>query len=101
MVGAGWRWTARTTPRHGHSWSPATTRWLPRSTATDTGDYPVRQHGPRRLWDEIVAAHHWWEQHDSPQYTEFGLTVTAHGQHPWLSDPTHHIHRSVPTRASS
>jgi protein-L-isoaspartate(D-aspartate) O-methyltransferase len=61
-------------------------------TATDTDDYPVRQHGPRRLWDEIVAAHHWWKQHDSPQFTEFGLTVSPQGQHAWLGDPTHPIH---------
>jgi len=61
-------------------------------TPTTTDHYPVRQHGPRQLWDEIVAAHTWWERHDSPQFTEFGLTVSPQGQHPWLNDPTHHIH---------
>jgi protein-L-isoaspartate O-methyltransferase len=62
--------------------------------AMATGDYPVRQHGPRQLWDEIVAAHAWWVQHGSPRYTQFGLTVSPQGQHAWLGDPS----SPVPTR---
>ncbi len=53
--------------------------------------YPVRQHGRRRLWDEIETAHTWWEQHARPTYTEFGLTVGPAGQYAWLGDPSHRL----------
>ncbi|MEU4116846.1 methyltransferase domain-containing protein [Kitasatospora sp. NPDC028055] len=50
--------------------------------------FTVWQHGPRRLWDEIEAAHHWWEQHDRPTPDRFGLTVTENSQWAWLDRPT-------------
>ncbi|MEU8974434.1 methyltransferase domain-containing protein [Streptomyces monashensis] len=47
----------------------------------------VWQSGPRRLWDEVSDAYHWWRGQGSPDVTRFGLTITPHGQHAWLDDP--------------
>ncbi|MEO3750347.1 methyltransferase domain-containing protein [Streptomyces sp. B6B3] len=47
----------------------------------------VRQAGPRRLWDELVAAYAWWTAHGEPTIDRFGLTVTPDGTTPWLDDP--------------
>ncbi|MFJ3144775.1 hypothetical protein ACIPJM_20265 [Streptomyces halstedii] len=47
----------------------------------------VWQHGPRRLWDEVRAAHTWWCAHGRPQWPRFGLTVGAAGQYAWLDEP--------------
>ncbi len=58
--------------------NPATSR---------SGRFPVRQHGPRALWDEVEAAHARWIEHHRPCYTQFGLTVTATGQYVWLDHP--------------
>ncbi|MFG2905935.1 methyltransferase domain-containing protein [Kitasatospora sp. NPDC048286] len=57
--------------------------------AVDTdGDHPiVWQYGPRRLWDEVEAAHRWWEEHGCPGPERFGLTVTAEAQWAWLDRP--------------
>ncbi|MFE9396818.1 methyltransferase domain-containing protein [Streptomyces flavidovirens] len=48
----------------------------------------VWQSGPRRLWDEVEAAYHWWVGHGEPDHTRFGLTVTREGQRAWLDDPS-------------
>ncbi|QHY96905.1 protein-L-isoaspartate O-methyltransferase [Streptomyces sp. S4.7] len=54
----------------------------------------VCQWGTRRLWDEITAAHGWWESHGRPPLTRFGLTVTPHGgQTPWLDTPSNLVAR--------
>jgi len=42
--------------------------------------YTVRQFGPRRLWDEVEAAHQWWVDQGSPTATHWLFTVTPHGQ---------------------
>ncbi|MFF2146006.1 methyltransferase domain-containing protein [Kitasatospora sp. NPDC058190] len=49
--------------------------------------FTVWQHGPRRLWDEVEAAHRWWEEHDRPAPERFGLTVTENRQWAWLDRP--------------
>lgn len=46
----------------------------------------VWQSGPRRLWDEAEAAFGWWLRCGRPDYTRFGLTVTAEGQKVWLDE---------------
>ncbi|MGH3929360.1 MAG: hypothetical protein ACRDTF_05220 [Pseudonocardiaceae bacterium] len=51
-------------------------------------EYPVRQHGPRRLWDEAEVAHAWWVAHGRPARTRFGLTVTPEHQRIWLDEPS-------------
>lgn len=56
--------------------------------ATATAEYLVRQHGPRRLWDEAEAAHTWWTAYGRPARTRYGLTVTPDHQHIWLDQPS-------------
>ncbi|HEX2299770.1 MAG TPA: methyltransferase domain-containing protein [Pseudonocardiaceae bacterium] len=51
-------------------------------------DGKVRQAGARKLWDEAVAAYHWWLRHDCPARVQFHLTLTPHRQWVWLDDPT-------------
>ncbi|MEH6375875.1 methyltransferase domain-containing protein [Streptomyces sp. KLMMK] len=55
----------------------------------------VLQQGPRSLWDEVVVARSWWEDHGRPQITRYGLTVTADGWHQvWLDTPQSPLPRS-------
>lgn len=42
--------------------------------------FPVRQYGPRRLWDEVDAAHQWWVDHGKPAADRWRFTVTAVNQ---------------------
>ncbi|MFD5751325.1 methyltransferase domain-containing protein [Streptomyces sp. NPDC127033] len=46
----------------------------------------VFQSGPRRLWDEVEDAYLWWQRQGKPEFTRFGLTLTAEGQQAWLDD---------------
>jgi hypothetical protein len=59
--------------------------------ATAEGHYPVRQHGPRKLWDEADNAHRWWVEHGKPTRIRYGLTITPTGQHLWLDEPTNTV----------
>ncbi|MFD9066935.1 methyltransferase, partial [Kitasatospora purpeofusca] len=59
-----------------------------RSWAAVDPEGRVRQYGPRRLWDEVEAAHGWWEDQGRPGPERFGWTVAAEGQWAWLDDPT-------------
>ncbi|MFG3285761.1 methyltransferase domain-containing protein [Streptomyces sp. NPDC048111] len=54
----------------------------------------VWQSGPRRLWDEVAAAHRWWEAHGRPGFDRFGLSVDRAGQRVWLDDPHHVLNRA-------
>ncbi|MFF2081370.1 hypothetical protein ACFVXG_42195 [Kitasatospora sp. NPDC058162] len=54
-----------------------------------TAQYTVWQHGPRRVWDEVEAAHRWWLDNDRPGPERLGLTVTPEGQWAWLDRPEH------------
>ncbi|MET7764549.1 hypothetical protein ABZS71_21930 [Streptomyces sp. NPDC005393] len=51
----------------------------------------MRQHGPRRLWGELEAAHTWWADAGRPARTRFGLTVTRAGQRVWLDEPSNTV----------
>ncbi|MGW9213294.1 hypothetical protein ACWGR4_40880 [Embleya sp. NPDC055664] len=60
------------------------------SNATDL-DLPG---GPRRLWDEVETAWHWWDGQQRPTVHGFGLTATiadtaAAEQPAWYSDRDH------------
>ncbi|HJT03899.1 MAG TPA: methyltransferase domain-containing protein [Pseudonocardiaceae bacterium] len=44
------------------------------------GEFPVRQHGPRRLWTEVDAAHRWWVDHGKPAADHWRFCVTADHQ---------------------
>ncbi|GGZ10299.1 methyltransferase [Streptomyces nitrosporeus] len=50
--------------------------------------FTVWQHGPRRLWNEVEAAHTWWIHAGRPGPERFGLT-TAPGtrERVWLDTP--------------
>ncbi|MFJ3500280.1 methyltransferase domain-containing protein [Streptomyces sp. NPDC090135] len=72
--------------------------WLATTDATSwaavdwdgrSGDrFTVWQYGPRRLWNEVEAAHAWWHNVGRPGPERFGLTVAADGTHrPWLDRP--------------
>jgi protein-L-isoaspartate(D-aspartate) O-methyltransferase len=58
---------------------------------TDTGRFPVRQHGPRRLWDETETAHTWWITHGRPIRTRYGFTITPDTQTVWLDKPSNTV----------
>lgn len=47
----------------------------------------VRQHGPRRLWDELETGYLWWLGNGEPDHTRFGLTAHPEGRRVWLDDP--------------
>lgn len=52
-------------------------------TTPDASDekYTIRQHGPRRLWDEVEAAYRGWRDAGSPAACRWLFTVTPDGQH--------------------
>ncbi|MGW7583207.1 methyltransferase domain-containing protein [Kitasatospora sp. NPDC054768] len=72
-------WVATT---DGDSW--AAVDW---DGAENTAHYTVWQHGPRRLWEEVEAAHRWWLDNDRPGPDRLGLTVTPEGHTAWLDHP--------------
>ncbi|MGB8993950.1 MAG: hypothetical protein WCC65_01385, partial [Pseudonocardiaceae bacterium] len=49
-------------------YQPGTSRW------------PVHQFGPRRLWDEVTAAYHHWEDLGRPLATQWRFTLTPDEQ---------------------
>ncbi|WP_371516773.1 methyltransferase domain-containing protein [Kitasatospora sp. NBC_01300] len=52
------------------------------------GEHAVSQSGPRSLWDEVTAAHAWWQRQGAPGLDRFGVTVTVAGEHRvWLDGP--------------
>ncbi|WP_236241958.1 methyltransferase domain-containing protein [Streptomyces sp. CC228A] len=58
----------------------------------DDERFTVWQYGPRRLWNEVEAAHAWWREAGSPGPGRFGLTVSPDGTHtPWLDRPDHEV----------
>ncbi|PKK11951.1 MAG: protein-L-isoaspartate(D-aspartate) O-methyltransferase [Thermomonospora sp. CIF 1] len=63
------------------SW--ATARFIP-----DADEHIVRQHGPRRLWEEAEEAYFRWQSWGRPGRDRYGITVTPEGQHLWLDDPS-------------
>ncbi|RKT05305.1 protein-L-isoaspartate(D-aspartate) O-methyltransferase [Streptomyces sp. 3211.6] len=48
----------------------------------------VTSWGPRDLWAEVTAAFSWYEHHDSPHITRFGVTSDSHHEYAWLDDPS-------------
>jgi protein-L-isoaspartate O-methyltransferase len=51
----------------------------------DQRPYPVEQAGPRRLFDEVEAAHQWWLEAGEPAVGDWLVTVTPSGQEITLS----------------
>ncbi|MFJ9693801.1 methyltransferase domain-containing protein [Kitasatospora sp. NPDC101183] len=81
-------WTAWD-PETGRLWAATTDTRSWAAIDRDHDRFTVHDHGLRHLWDEIEAAHDWWQDQGSPSPERFGLTVTETGQHPWLDHPTH------------
>ena len=46
----------------------------------DGAPYPVHQYGPRKLWDEVEAAHAWWVDQGRPNAHRWQFTVTPQDQ---------------------
>jgi hypothetical protein len=66
--------------------------WTTVEWTGDPDEYPVRQYGPRDLWNEISTAYRCWAACGQPSPDRYGLTVTRHGQHTiWLDDPHQHL----------
>jgi hypothetical protein len=61
--------------------------WASLTHRRGASSFPVRQHGPRTLWDEVEVAYQWWVGAGRPDVTRFGLTVDADGQRVWLDSP--------------
>jgi protein-L-isoaspartate O-methyltransferase len=72
---------------------PTTKSWATVDVRRGCTAYPVRQHGPRRLWDEIEQAHAWWVSRDRPTYTRLGVSVTHTEQWTWLDHPDQRVIR--------
>ncbi len=85
-----------------HSWDTATDQahtrlWLADDAAASwasvdydgrqTARFPVWQHGPRRLWGEVAAAHRQWVRAGEPRVAGHGLTVTAEGHRVQVQGP--------------
>lgn len=60
--------------------------------AEHAGCYPIRQYGPRALWDEAETAWRWWINAGRPHRTRLGVTVTPDRQWSWLDQPDNIIH---------
>ncbi|KEF20368.1 protein-L-isoaspartate(D-aspartate) O-methyltransferase [Streptomyces rimosus] len=88
----------------------AVTSWATVDYVPGCVEFEVYQGGPRRLWDEVVAAHRWWEGRGRPGIERFGLTVDGDGERVWLDSadrpvcgtgsvmpgPTCHLPRAEP-----
>ncbi|WP_017597024.1 methyltransferase domain-containing protein [Nocardiopsis lucentensis] len=66
---------------------PGSGSWASWRVQPGPHDYRVRQHGPRRLFDELAEAYSWWRKAGRPEHTRFGVTVTPEGQRVWLDAP--------------
>ncbi|MGH3897779.1 MAG: methyltransferase domain-containing protein [Pseudonocardiaceae bacterium] len=64
-----------------------TRSWARFDYQPQTRRWPVRQFGPRRLWDEITTAYHHWDQLGQPSATRWQFSLTPHGQHVTLNHP--------------
>ncbi|MGW7350755.1 methyltransferase domain-containing protein [Streptomyces sp. NPDC054784] len=67
------------------------TSWATVDFVPGAGEFEVYQSGPRALWNEVVAAHRWWEGQGRPGFDRFGLTVDGDGEHVWLDAPDHPV----------
>lgn len=76
---------------HDTAGSWATVEWT-----GDPEQYPVRQYGPRDLWNEITSFYRWWASAHYPPPERFGLTVTTKGESmAWLDRPDQPLNELV------
>lgn len=57
------------------------------STTPTADGYPVRQYGPRQLWDVVEQAARFWDDAGWPNYDQFGITATATSKYVWYEHP--------------
>jgi protein-L-isoaspartate(D-aspartate) O-methyltransferase len=72
----------KTSERPGIAWlhDPLSRSWAT-VARVDSGDHHiVRQHGPRRLWNEVETAVHWWQAHGEPPIETWKWTITPNQQ---------------------
>ncbi len=79
------RWGHRppTTARAAHQlWfaDNATGSWAVARYDCTGGPYQIRQHGPRRLWNEIETAYQWWSDQGKPPLNQWQLTISSDQQ---------------------
>lgn len=74
-----WPRTPGRNPSHGVAWlgEPLSGSWASVIPSNTEGRYEVRQHGPRRLWNEVEAAHRWWLDQGKPTLDQWRFTVSA------------------------
>ncbi len=84
QVGDGWTWWLFDT---------AVTSWATIDVLPDEDRHDVRQHGPRRLWDEVEQAWDRWQAAGRPGADRYGLTVTTTEHTAWLDTPNHPLTR--------
>ncbi|SFQ27080.1 methyltransferase domain-containing protein [Amycolatopsis rubida] len=82
-------WDAHGPGRHVLELDDLITRSYARLDAdvTDPAPFTVRQLGPRRLWDEALAAYDWWHEHAKPGPDRLGLAITDDAQTLFLDTP--------------
>jgi hypothetical protein len=44
------------------------------------GPYRIRQHGRRRLWNEIETAYQWWSEEGKPVLNQWRITIDSRQQ---------------------
>jgi protein-L-isoaspartate O-methyltransferase len=71
---------------------PGARSWARFNYQPDTRQWPVHQFGPRRLWDEVTAAYHRWQQAGRPSVEHWRFTITPNGQYVELTGTTQHEH---------
>ncbi|MEU6475395.1 methyltransferase domain-containing protein [Streptomyces sp. NPDC047017] len=69
----------------------AVTSWATADYVPGRDAFEVYQSGPRKLWDEVVAAYLWWDGQGRPGFERFGLTVDRDGERVWLDRPDHPV----------
>jgi SAM-dependent methyltransferase len=72
---------------------PNSRSWARFNYQPDTRQWPIHQFGPRRLFDEVTAAYHRWQQAGRPSVEHWRFTITPNGQCVELTGtPTQHEH---------
>ncbi|MGC5344126.1 methyltransferase domain-containing protein [Streptomyces sp. DT171] len=92
VPGAWYSWDTGTEEAHTRLWLADDSAGSWASVDYDgeqTATFRTAQHGPRRLWDEVVTAHRQWVLAGRPTVDRYGMTVTADTHRAWLDDPGH------------
>lgn len=90
VPGAWYSWDTEADGAHTRLWlaDDAATSWASVDyDGLQSRTFHVAQHGPRRLWDEVTAAHRQWLSAGRPTIDRYGLTVTPDTQTAWLDRP--------------